>query len=66
MKENILALYKGGLAPAISWGCSDALLMGSLHNYRMLMLENKLSFFTEHHPDMPDKRRLTYAGEYCD
>ncbi|TIA89025.1 hypothetical protein E3P99_02267 [Wallemia hederae] len=58
-KESILALYKGGLAPAISWGCSDALLMGSLHNYRMLMLENKPRFLTERHPDTPGKSRLT-------
>lgn len=67
-KEKILALYKGGLAPAISWGCSDALLMGSLHNYRLLLLENRLAFFTERQPDTdtdsPDKRRLTYAGAY--
>ncbi|TIB29972.1 hypothetical protein E3P86_03582, partial [Wallemia ichthyophaga] len=66
-KEKILALYKGGLAPAISWGCSDALLMGSLHNYRLLLLENRLAFFTERQPDTdtdsPDKRRLTYAGQ---
>ena len=62
LKENILALYKGGLAPAISWGCSDALLMGSLHNYRILILENKLKFFTEPMPGSSDKTRLSLAG----
>ncbi|EIM20446.1 mitochondrial carrier [Wallemia mellicola CBS 633.66] len=63
LKENILALYKGGLAPAISWGCSDALLMGSLHNYRILILENKLKFFTEPMPGSSDKTRLSLAGQ---
>lgn len=33
-REGPLALYKGASVPAVSWGITDSILMGSLHNYR--------------------------------
>ncbi|GAA5924120.1 hypothetical protein JCM1841_004579 [Sporobolomyces salmonicolor] len=35
--EGPRALYKGASAPAIGWGASDSLLMGSLHQYRLML-----------------------------
>ncbi|KAK4688027.1 hypothetical protein P7C73_g2087, partial [Tremellales sp. Uapishka_1] len=33
-KEGFRALYKGASVPAVAWGITDSILMGSLHNYR--------------------------------
>lgn len=34
--EGPRALYKGASPPAVGWAMSDALLLGSLHNYRLM------------------------------
>ncbi|OCF40085.1 mitochondrial carnitine/acylcarnitine carrier-like protein [Kwoniella heveanensis CBS 569] len=39
-KEGPRALYKGASVPAVAWGITDSILMGSLHNYRALLLKN--------------------------
>ncbi|KAF8610626.1 mitochondrial carrier [Ceratobasidium sp. AG-I] len=59
--ESPLALYKGALAPAIAWGASDSLLLGSLHNYRLFLIRNGL---TEPIPGSRDSdaKRLTVFG----
>ncbi|ORY89157.1 mitochondrial carrier domain-containing protein [Leucosporidium creatinivorum] len=35
-KEGPLALYKGASPPAVGWVLSDMMLLGSLHNYRLM------------------------------
>ncbi|GAA6061200.1 hypothetical protein JCM10212_001521 [Sporobolomyces blumeae] len=35
--EGPRALYKGASPPAVGWAISDSMLMGSLHQYRMLL-----------------------------
>lgn len=59
--KSPLALYKGALPPAIAWGASDSLLLGSLHNYRLFLIRNG---FTEPIPGSRDSdaRRLTVFG----
>ncbi|WWC66895.1 uncharacterized protein I206_100802 [Kwoniella pini CBS 10737] len=39
-KEGPRALYKGASVPAVSWGITDSILMGSLHNYREVLLRH--------------------------
>nr|ADE10072.1 mitochondrial carrier protein [Tremella fuciformis] len=56
-KEGPLALYKGASVPAISWGITDSILMGSLHNYRAFWAANGLS---ETAPD--GSKRLSMLG----
>lgn len=34
-QEGSRALYKGASPPAFGWAVSDAVLLGSLHNYRL-------------------------------
>ncbi|SCZ89002.1 BZ3500_MvSof-1268-A1-R1_Chr1-1g00886 [Microbotryum saponariae] len=34
--EGLRALYKGATPPAFGWAASDAILLGSLHNYRLM------------------------------
>ncbi|KAI9635923.1 mitochondrial carrier protein [Dioszegia hungarica] len=60
-KEGPRALYKGASVPAVSWGISDSMLMGSLHNYRAYLRDNG---FGEHDPTgaSPDGRRLSILG----
>ncbi|KAK1926214.1 mitochondrial carrier domain-containing protein [Papiliotrema laurentii] len=62
-KEGPRALYKGASVPAISWGITDSILMGSLHNYRNWL---KKAGFSERIPGTtgigPDERRLTIIG----
>ncbi|CAE6536696.1 unnamed protein product [Rhizoctonia solani] len=61
--ESPLALYKGALPPAVAWGASDSLLLGSLHNYRLFLIRNGV---TEPIPGSsdPDARRLTLFGHW--
>ncbi|KDN51469.1 hypothetical protein RSAG8_00014, partial [Rhizoctonia solani AG-8 WAC10335] len=61
--ESPLALYKGALPPAVAWGASDSLLLGSLHNYRLFLIRNGV---TEPIPGSsdPDARRLTLSGHW--
>ncbi|KAB5594373.1 Carnitine/acylcarnitine carrier protein [Ceratobasidium theobromae] len=61
--ESPLALYKGALPPAVAWGASDSLLLGSLHNYRLILIRNG---FTEPIPGSsdPSKRRLTLFAHW--
>ena len=59
--ESVFALYKGGLAPALSWSATDAILMSSLHKYRLWILNNKIGFLTEHIPNN-DNIRLSLSG----
>ncbi|KDQ20679.1 hypothetical protein BOTBODRAFT_61779 [Botryobasidium botryosum FD-172 SS1] len=56
--ESVLALYKGASPPAVGWAMVDSVLLGSLHNYRLLLLRNGM---TEPVPDSTssDDRRLT-------
>ncbi|KAL7410244.1 mitochondrial carrier domain-containing protein [Mrakia frigida] len=39
-REGPLALYKGASPPAVGWMMSDSVLLGSLHNYRIILLEH--------------------------
>ncbi|CAK9787390.1 mitochondrial carrier protein [Cutaneotrichosporon oleaginosum] len=57
-KEGPRAVYKGASVPAISWGITDSILMGSLHNYRAYLKDAGLS---EPTPD-GEGRRLTLLG----
>ncbi|KAH6917486.1 mitochondrial carrier domain-containing protein [Coprinopsis sp. MPI-PUGE-AT-0042] len=41
--EGVLALYKGATPPAVGWAAIDSVLLGSLHNYRLLLLQNGMS-----------------------
>ncbi|KAL1411994.1 hypothetical protein Q8F55_002989 [Vanrija albida] len=62
-KEGPLALYKGASVPAISWGITDSILMGSLHNYRAFLKDHG---FAERIPgtvgDGPEDERLSLLG----
>ncbi|KAA1468697.1 mitochondrial carrier [Dentipellis sp. KUC8613] len=41
--ESVFALYKGVTPPAVGWAAIDSILLGSLHNYRLLLLRNGMS-----------------------
>ncbi|TFY68378.1 hypothetical protein EVG20_g3588 [Dentipellis fragilis] len=41
--ESVFALYKGVTPPAVGWAAIDSVLLGSLHNYRLLLLRNGMS-----------------------
>ncbi|KAF8344343.1 mitochondrial carrier [Cantharellus anzutake] len=56
--ESVFALYKGATPPAVGWAAIDSLLLGSLHNYRLLLVKNG---FSEPIPNS-DKTRLSYLG----
>ncbi|WVQ76293.1 hypothetical protein IAR50_005958 [Cryptococcus sp. DSM 104548] len=59
-KEGPRALYKGASIPAISWGITDSILMGSLHNYRAFLLTHG---FGERDPGSEEgKERLSMLG----
>lgn len=63
-REGPLALYKGASVPAVSWGITDSILMGSLHNYRACLKD--WGILTEWAPS-PDggpssEKRLSIAG----
>lgn len=47
-KESLLGLYKGASPPAMGWAITDAVLLGSLHNYRLFF-----SRLTGAGPDAP-------------
>ncbi|EAL18152.1 hypothetical protein CNBK1730 [Cryptococcus deneoformans B-3501A] len=58
-KEGPRALYKGASIPAISWGITDSILMGSsLHNYRAFLSAHGLG---EQVPNS-DQKRLSLLG----
>ncbi|CEL52255.1 hypothetical protein RSOLAG1IB_00795 [Rhizoctonia solani AG-1 IB] len=61
--ESPLALYKGALPPAVAWGASDSLLLGSLHNYRLFLIRHGV---TEPIPGSsdPNAKRLTLFGHW--
>ncbi|CAG8544422.1 11739_t:CDS:2 [Funneliformis caledonium] len=48
-KEGFRALYKGASPPLVGWVFMDSLMLGSLHNYRLLLQRNdptiKLNLF---------------------
>ncbi|WVR03461.1 hypothetical protein IAU60_000452 [Kwoniella sp. DSM 27419] len=52
-KEGPRAVYKGASVPAVAWGITDSILMGSLHNYRVLLRRIGLS---ETNPYGPEQR----------
>ena len=54
----MLALYKGATPPAVGWAAIDSVLLGSLHNYRLFLLEHGMAEPT------PGKNieRLTLVG----
>ncbi|UOH83864.1 hypothetical protein LQV05_006602 [Cryptococcus neoformans] len=52
------ALYKGASIPAVSWGITDSILMGSLHNYRAFLSAHGLG---EQVPNS-DQKRLSLLG----
>ncbi|WWD22385.1 hypothetical protein CI109_106876 [Kwoniella shandongensis] len=58
-KEGARALYKGASVPAVSWGITDSILMGSLHNYRALLLRHG---FAEKAQGSGDAPRLSVLG----
>ncbi|KAF4623052.1 hypothetical protein D9613_001731 [Agrocybe pediades] len=41
--EGVLALYKGATPPAVGWAAIDSVLLGSLHNYRLFLLQNGMT-----------------------
>jgi len=41
--EGILALYKGASPPAVGWAAIDSVLLGSLHNYRLFLLQHGMT-----------------------
>jgi len=51
-------LYKGATPPAVGWAAIDSVLLGSLHNYRLLLVKNG---FSEPSPNSVNKR-LSYLG----
>jgi solute carrier family 25 carnitine/acylcarnitine transporter 20/29 len=51
-------LYKGATPPAVAWAAIDSVLLGSLHNYRLLLLRCGMS---EQTPGK-DVQRLTILG----
>ncbi|WVO14819.1 hypothetical protein L204_102458 [Cryptococcus depauperatus] len=57
-KEGPRALYKGASIPAVSWGITDSVLMGSLHNYRVFLMNHGLG---ENIPN-GDGQRLSLVG----
>ncbi|KAI0825021.1 mitochondrial carrier [Trametes gibbosa] len=56
--ESVLALYKGATPPAVGWAAIDSVLLGSLHNYRLVLVRHGL---TETTPGS-DVKRLTLLG----
>ncbi|KAG9039344.1 hypothetical protein FRB95_010632 [Tulasnella sp. JGI-2019a] len=65
--ESVFALYKGATPPAIGWALSDSILLGSLYNYRLWLLERGGNWTTERSPHPPDgpaenKLRLSLLG----
>ncbi|EMD42151.1 hypothetical protein CERSUDRAFT_42234, partial [Gelatoporia subvermispora B] len=57
--ESIFALYKGATPPAVGWAAIDSVLLGSLHNYRLFLIQHHM---TEPTPGHPDQQRLTLLG----
>ncbi|KAF9481026.1 mitochondrial carrier [Pholiota conissans] len=41
--EGIFALYKGATPPAVGWAAIDSVLLGSLHNFRLFLLQNGMT-----------------------
>lgn len=39
----MFGLYKGATPPAVGWAAIDSLLLGSLHNYRLILLRHGLA-----------------------
>ncbi|KAG9287434.1 hypothetical protein G9A89_023806 [Geosiphon pyriformis] len=39
-KEGFRALYKGATPPLLGWALMDSIMLGSLHNYRLLLQKN--------------------------
>ncbi|KAF8739318.1 hypothetical protein AX14_010094 [Amanita brunnescens Koide BX004] len=60
--EGILALYKGATPPALGWAFIDAVLFGSLHNYRLFLLRNG---FTETCPTANQPRLTLLAHGFA-
>ncbi|WVR03445.1 hypothetical protein IAU60_000436 [Kwoniella sp. DSM 27419] len=58
-KEGPRALYKGASVPAVAWGITDSILMGSLHNYRAILLRHG---FTERNAGGAEGQRLSLLG----
>ncbi|WRT63653.1 uncharacterized protein IL334_000576 [Kwoniella shivajii] len=58
-KEGPRALYKGASIPAVSWGITDSILMGSLHNYRDILLRHG---FAERDLAKGEGQRLSLLG----
>ncbi|TDL28523.1 mitochondrial carrier [Rickenella mellea] len=56
--ESVFALYKGATPPALGWAAIDSVLLGSLHNYRLLLIRHG---WTEPVPGT-DGRRLTIVA----
>ncbi|KAH9944287.1 mitochondrial carrier, partial [Epithele typhae] len=56
--ESVFALYKGATPPAVGWAAIDSVLLGSLHNYRLLLLRWGLTEATFG----SDAQRLTPLG----
>ncbi|KAI5450538.1 hypothetical protein NCC49_002993 [Naganishia albida] len=61
-KEGARKLYAGASAPAVGWTITDAILMGTLHNYRAFLLKHG---FDEPDPNSKshDARRLSLLGQ---
>ncbi|KAG6832319.1 hypothetical protein H0H92_003552 [Tricholoma furcatifolium] len=53
-----LALYKGATPPAVGWAAIDSVLLGSLHNYRLFLVQYGM---TESTP-LTGTPRLTLMG----
>ncbi|KAF8530038.1 mitochondrial carrier [Hysterangium stoloniferum] len=57
--ESVFALYKGATPPAVGWAAIDSVLLGSLHNYRLFLVDTPL--MTENVPGT-SHRRLSILG----
>ncbi|CAG8718870.1 11818_t:CDS:2, partial [Ambispora leptoticha] len=40
IKEGLRALYKGATPPLVGWAFMDSIMLGSFHNYRLLLQKN--------------------------
>ncbi|KAG8968220.1 hypothetical protein FRC03_008355 [Tulasnella sp. 419] len=63
--ESVFALYKGASPPAVAWALTDSILMGSLYNYRLFLLNHGGSGIVESYFDTSERterKRLSILG----
>ncbi|CAD6567573.1 MAG: hypothetical protein CYPHOPRED_001804 [Cyphobasidiales sp. Tagirdzhanova-0007] len=61
--EGLRALYKGASPPAIGWAITDAILLGSMHNYRLLLAKHtNLVTSADHASPSATSAKLSVSG----